>query len=306
MTIKEALSVTHRSVSYREAEILLQAVLKADRSWLYSHGDQILTDEEFERYEGYLQRREINEPVAYILGFKEFYSRPFQVDKRALIPRPESEKLVDLALDFLPKRFTSHLLATNKPCPVRILELGTGCGNLAITLALELAVKPTPAEIIATDISEEALGLAQDNWQQLPADSSANKPRFVVADLFAHPEIEQHKPYDLIIANLPYVENRWKFSPEAQPEVVFQEPDIALFGGDDGLDIYRRFFKEVSAYLYPEGVILIEFGETQTSKLKEIAQAAFPDWHLMVYPDYAGLDRVLEIKKLRASNYFSR
>jgi len=274
MTIKQAIDdVANRSVSFREAEVFLARVLSCDRTFLHAHPETELTEAQAAAYETCLQQREANEPVAYITGVKEFYGRPFKCDARALIPRPETEALIDSAIAFL----------KDKP-EASILELGTGCGNIAITLAKELP----EVQIIATDVSSEALELAQENAAALAATVT-----FLTADLFDNPAISG--PYDLIIANLPYVPDRWRMDPQAQPEVVFKEPAIALFGGEDGLDIYRRFFAEVPHFLTPTGHLLIEFNEDQGQAIADLAQKAFPDRQVKVTQDYAGLDRCLEV-----------
>ncbi|MBU6389113.1 peptide chain release factor N(5)-glutamine methyltransferase [Patescibacteria group bacterium] len=279
MTVSQALNVADRSISFREAEIFLQHILGASRAWLHGHGDQKLTPEQSSRFEEFCRRREQNEPVAYIIGEKEFYGRRFYCDRRALIPRPETEGLIDIAMQW----------SRNRGRPIKILELGTGSGNIAITLSLELSV---PAKIVATDISPAALELARKNYQEL---GHRQPIRFICADLFHHSEIKKAAPFDLIIANLPYVPTAWQSDPEAQPEVVFQEPDIALFGGEDGLELYRRFFADAPQYLGANGKIIIEFGEEETQKITAIAQKAFSNAQLTIQPDYAGLDRILQV-----------
>lgn len=285
MTIRDALeSVRHRSVSFREAEIFLQSVLDVSRDVLHAHPEIELTDTHITTFEECLRRREANEPVAYITGFKEFYGREFACDTRALIPRPETEGLIDRALAFL----------ADLPHPARILELGTGCGNIAITLSLELVTRQLPAALIATDVSADALTLAQENWLAL-ASPASHGPHWLQADLFGHTVITNEAPFDLIIANLPYVPDTWRQHPDAQPEVIFQEPEVALFGGPDGLDIYRQFFTKAPTYLAADGKILIEFSEEQGAAIKDLATAAFPDRTIIIHQDYANLDRVLEI-----------
>ena len=305
MTIREALDVSKRSISFREAEIFLSHAAGLSRVQLHMHPDQVLTLVQSQTFEKYLIRREANEPVAYIIGSKEFYGRLFSCDQRALIPRPETEGLLDQALELLPKRFHSQLKATNKPCPIRILELGTGCGNIAVTLSLELAARHIPVEITATDISTEALCLAEENWQSLRT-PAAQPPRWLVADLFDEPVIQTRAPYDLVIANLPYVPSAWRFDPLAQPDVIFYEPDISLFGGEDGLDLYRRFFMEVKNFTQPDGFILIEYNENQTQMMLELITTALPQAGVQVQQDYAGLDRTVVIDlqpKLRYTWY---
>lgn len=296
MTIAEALNVQNRSVSSRDAEVLLAAALQQPRAFLHAHGEVALSPDESVTYESFLKRREQNEPVAYITGEKEFFGRLFKVDKRALIPRPETEGAVELSVAWCEQSFKTHLAATNKPCPVTILELGTGGGAIAVSLALELARRGVPATIIATDIAPEALELAEENWGSLKRGEPVGviKLSFITADLFDHTSLHDKK-FDLIVANLPYVETTWKVETGAQPDVVFYEPDVALFGGSDGLDIYRRFFAEAPAHLHDDSAVIIEYGDTQTKAITPLAAAAFPQKKLEIHKDYAGLDRILTL-----------
>jgi len=295
MTIQQALDVHDRSVSSRDAEVLLQKALECEREFLHAHPDHELSPQQEKTYISFLDRRETNEPVAYITGRKEFFGRLFGTDKRALIPRPETELLVDRALELLPDRFWTHTKATNKPCPIRILEIGTGAGNIAITLSLELAARTIPAEIIATDISEEALALAQENFTTLSNTQAHSPIRWLVADMFDYEAIAAKKPYDLIIANLPYVPTSWKLEPAAQADVIFYEPEVALFGGADGLDLYRRFFADLPKFLMDDGIVLVEYGEDETGNISGLAADVLPNLTLAVHKDYADLERMLEL-----------
>lgn len=270
ITIAEALNVQNRTVSSRDAEVLLSTALGKERAFLHSHGETELSPTEQQTYEDFLRRREQNEPVAYITGSKEFYGRLFKCDARALIVRPETEGVVEQALAWLGNK------------AAKVLELGTGAGNIATTLSLE-----SPAlTITATDISGEALELAQENARTLGATVT-----FAQSDLFE----TVTGTFDLIVANLPYVETTWQQNPAAQQDVLFYEPDVALFGGEDGLDLYRRFFTEAPNYLTEGGAVIIEYGETQTSAISALARSAFPGHTLIIHQDYAGLDRVLTL-----------
>ncbi len=283
MTIADALNVATRSISFRDAEVLLGFVTNHDRSWLHAHPEHELSAGEATTYAGFLDRREDNEPVAYITGIKEFYGRPFNCDARALIPRPETESVIDRALAIL----------TPQKEPYRILELGTGCGNISVTLSLELAARSINAEIIATDVSSDALELAQDNAKKL---NTPENLTFVQGDMFRALELQDSAPYDLILANLPYVADTWKIDPRAQRDVLFFEPDLALFGGGtDGLALYREFWKETPGYLKADGRVIIEYGEDQTPAMLPLIEQAFPGKKATVYKDYADLDRVLEV-----------
>ncbi|CAN5156489.1 peptide chain release factor N(5)-glutamine methyltransferase [soil metagenome] len=298
-TISEALNVSQVPVSFREAEVLLAHVLSCTRERLHTYPEQVLTENQYGEYQNFLERRQRNEPVAYITGVKEFYGRPFKCDPRALIPRPETEGVIDLAIPFLTKRFKDLSAATNKPCPVYVLELGTGAGNIGVTLSLELQKANVPATLIITDVSPEALALAEENYATLnPKPSPHLVVHFLQADLFAHQKISD-KTFSLITANLPYIAPAWRMNPDAQPDVLFHEPDVALFGGDeDGLGLYRSFFAEAPKHLEKGGKVVIEYGEDQTLALKPLAEAAFPGASIVVHQDYAGLDRILEITPL--------
>jgi len=297
MTIAAALDlVQERSVSRREAEIFLQHVTGLERAQLHTNLERELTGAEEAAYLSCLDRREQNEPVAYITGWKEFYGRRFACDKRALIPRPETELLIDKALELAPHIFAANLKTSGKPCPVRILELGTGCGNIAGTLSFELAARDIPAQIVATDVEVDAVQLAQENLERLGEGVPTSPVTLLLADMFDHPEIAKRAPYDLIVANLPYVPTAWQHDPAAQAEVVFWEPAVALFGGGDGLDHYRSFFKDVWQYLAPGGSILIEYGEDETGDLRHLLVDHTEPLELIVHKDYAELDRMLEIR----------
>lgn len=296
LSISQALNVSAIPVSGREAEVLLAHALGVSREYLHAHPEEVLSPAQAATYTQFLKRRQQNEPVAYITGVKEFYGRPFKCDSRALIPRPETEGAIDLAVAFLTTWFKSNARATNKPCPVSVLELGTGCGNIGVTLALELQAASIPATLTITDVSAEALELAEENYNTLnPKPSPHVVTKFCVADLFDHQSIAG-KQFTLITANLPYIAPAWRMNPAAQPDVLFHEPDVALFGGDDdGLGLYRSFFSSAPTYLAPGGSIIVEYGEDQTAALKPLAEKAFPNAKITVHKDYAGLDRILEV-----------
>jgi release factor glutamine methyltransferase len=285
ITIKEALDVHERSVSFREAEILLGWVLGVSREILYQSPEMVLEPEIWQKYIKTLEMREKNIPIAYITGSKEFFGHPFKCDQRALIPRPETEALVEEALAYLNRSELNTL---------SVLELGTGSGNIAISLALG---SPKPIKIIATDISPEALDLAKENEQSLVTNnSSANQIKFVQADLFNHPEIKKCSPYNLILANLPYVPESWRFDPQAQPEVIFYEPAVALFGGEEGTQLFPRFFQKVGPFLAEKGEIWLEIGDDEGEFIQNEAQKYLPKKKATLLRDYAGLVRYLNLK----------
>ncbi len=216
------------------AETLLCHALGRERVYLFSHPEHELTTVEWIHYGRYLHERGQGKPTQYILKRQEFWGRPFRVTPAVLIPRPETELLIEHAL----------LL---RPAPRRILDLCTGSGCVAITLALELQ-----AEVVATDISDEALAVARANAETLGASVS-----FVHANLAEGIE----GPFDLITANPPYIDSTEIES--LMREVRDHEPRLALDGGPGGLDLWRRIIPEAARLLTPGGWLLGEFGATQ-------------------------------------------
>jgi release factor glutamine methyltransferase len=296
MTVAEALNVQNRSVSSRDAEVLLCAASGYTRSQLLANPEETLSARVSHLYQTYLDCRETNQPVAYIIGEKEFYSRRFLTDKRALVPRPETEGLVELAVSAAASYFWQHARATNHPCPVSMLEIGTGSGNIAISVALELSKQGIPTSLYAGDISSDALELAHENWQRLKEEDVGQRAKlhFFTCDLCEAPEIATASPFPFVLANLPYVPDYWATDPLAQPDVVFHEPNLALFGGNDGLDIYRRFFQQLSSVTKPGSRVFLEFGEVECGDMSALAT----DYHYLnhtVSKDYAGLNRILDI-----------
>jgi release factor glutamine methyltransferase len=214
-----------------EAEILLAHSLKTSRTSLFAHPETKLDHATWERFQNLITRRHSNEPIAYIIGYKEFYGIRLKTDARALIPREETEDLVQEAL---------------KLCPKSIADLGTGCGAIAIALAKHL---PRETKIYASDISKDAVELAGENAKQL----NLSKRITLLTGYLAKPIPE---PVDLITANLPYVRN-WMIK-ELPTEIKDYEPRIALDGGDDGLQLYSELFETVGKKLRPGGEILYE------------------------------------------------
>lgn len=235
---------------------LMGHVLQCNRTTLYTHFDRLLSEEELTPLRALIKRKAAGEPLQHILGSVEFYRREFLSDSRALVPRPETEELVELVL-----ARTAHL----QP-PLRILDMGTGTGVIGITLALELAKQVS--DVVLADISPAALSLALDNAMRLKARVST-----VQTDLFGawttalHAEEEMPTPprFDLIVANLPYI-------PDGEPlqrEVHF-DPSSALYGGKGGLDIIHRFLNQAPAFLNENALIALETGIGQDEEIARI------------------------------------
>ena len=254
-----------------DAEVLLADTLKLDRVGLYLQFDRPLSADELAAYRQRVARRAQREPLQYILGATEFWSLPLQVTPEVLIPRADTEVLVEEAL----KKVTGA---------AGILDVGTGSGAVAIALAHELP----EARIEAVDISPAALALAEENARRIGV---AERMRFRRADLYQL----QGGPYDLVVANPPYI-------PEAEmaelmPEVRDHEPHLALRGGDaDGLAAYRALAAAVPGLLVPDGWLLVEVGIGQAEAVRRLfAEAGLDDCYTRA--DYAGIPRVVGGRK---------
>ena len=276
-----------------DAEVLLAFALGPDRTALVAHPEQPVDAPAAEHYEDAVRRREAGEPVAYIRGIKEFFGIAFAVDGRALIPRPETERLVELAVAETLARLTTGIAGRGGE-PVRIVDVGTGSGAVAIALAVELRRRRViPGEdvtIVATDASPEALELAREN---AVGHAVADVIPFVAADLL--PAREDGIPaFDLVLANLPYV--RSDVVPTLPIAASF-EPVAALDGGPDGLAVIRRLLERLPDALVPDGVALLEIGADQGDSAPAAAAEILPGWSATVEADLAGLPRVLRVAR---------
>ncbi len=264
-----------------DAEVLLSAALKVDRVGLYTHFDQPLLPEELTRFKEMIRRRLKREPVAYIVGWREFWSLSFKVTRDVLIPRPETEVLVSEALALIPSISKGNH-------ELQVLEIGTGSGAVSIALAKELAA----GSITATDVSEKALAVAEEN---AVTNGVRESIRFLKGDLFS--PLKSGERFHLIVTNPPYI-SREEWS-DLVPEVRDFEPTLALDGGKDGLDFYRRALSQISEFLSPGGWFLGEIGKGQEEKIIVIAgqNPAFEDFAFV--PDLAGIKRVFKTRKRR-------
>lgn len=253
-----------------EAELLLAHVLGVDRMRILLDQDRPLTPEELARYREVIKRRRAREPVAYIRGEREFYGRVFRVDKRVLIPRPDTEILVETAL-----RRTKHISMSG-----RMLDLCTGSGCVATTFALE---RPT-WQVTGTDISADAIDVARDNAHRLGAIWNV---RWLVGDLF---EPIGDERFDLVTANPPYIPA--SEAPQLSPDIREHEPHLALFGGDDGLSISARIIREAPRHLRKRGVLAMEVGAGQADEVASLFEkAGFVE--VDKARDYGGHERVV-------------
>ncbi len=257
-----------------ESELLFAHALNTDRTHLYQRLRDELTPQAESAFDALLQRRLAHEPTPYILGHKEFYGLEFEVTPDAIIPRPETETLVELVLDCARSASAREM---------RIADVGVGCGAIAVALAVNLS----EAEIIAIDISPQALALARRNAQR---HTVADRIRFLEGDLLEPLDAL----VDVIVANLPYV--RSGDFEAAPPEINEHEPRLGLDGGPDGLRLIERMLRDVPPHLKPGGALFAEIGEEQGIAAREVALAAFPQARIEVKQDLSRLDRVLVVR----------
>jgi release factor glutamine methyltransferase len=257
-----------------DARLLLEHVLQTTYSILAAHGEQVLSLTEEATYRQLIARARDQEPIPYLTGKAHFYGLEFYVNSSVLIPRPETEVLVETAI-----RWARPLGAVN------IVDVGTGSGCIAITLAAHLLL----AKIRAVDVSAEALAVARENATRHTPD----RITFVQGDLLT-PITSITSQIDLIVANLPYIaDDEWK---DVDDSVKWYEPRLALDGGPDGLALIRELLPQAAEKLRPGGVALLEIGWHQGDAVRRLAQRHFPTAAIEVKKDFAGHDRMVIIK----------
>jgi release factor glutamine methyltransferase len=278
--VQEALEGAIRTLSAEgvesprlDAELLLAHALGVNRASILTWPERRLTPKELTRYRDLVGRRAGREPLAYIVGQREFFDLTFTVDARALIPRPETELLVEHAL-----QSARRLLP-----PIGIADVGAGSGALAVTMAVHLPL----ATVYALDSSADALALTAENAL---LHGVADRVHCLQGDLLS----PLPGPLDIIIANLPYIASaEWD---DLAPEIRDYEPRAALDGGAEGLTLIHRLLSTAGPYLKPKGSILLEIGARQGAAVTALAHQSFPQANVQLAQDYAGLDRLLIIE----------
>ncbi|MFH0833877.1 MAG: peptide chain release factor N(5)-glutamine methyltransferase [Patescibacteria group bacterium] len=276
MKISEIISQT--CLSRLDVEVLLANVLDKPKEWLFTHSDFEVPESSLAQFRAFEKMRLAGKSVAAILGRKEFFGLEFSVDENVLIPRPETEILVEEILKISPKN---------------LLDVGTGSGAIAIAVAKNLP----NCRVVGSDISPVALEIARKNAAGFGA-----KVEFIESDLLARIPLSppfqkrEEKGFEMIVANLPYI-------PENSTEIEFGvkkfEPSEALFSGADGLDTIRKLLDEISQLAEKPKNILLEFGgEAQRISLEKFAREKFPDWKIEFISDLAGIPRVLRMEGL--------
>ena len=257
----------------REAGSLLSHVIVRDRTFLISHAEETVGDEDLARFQKAVARRASGEPLQYITGVQDFYGREFRVTPDVLIPRPETELLVEAALQILPRE-----------AAMLICDVGTGSGCIAVTLLCER----TDARGIAVDVSEAALAVAEDNARR---HGVSDRITFKISDCFASLDTAA---FDVVVSNPPYV------SADAlaglQREVRDHEPLVALSPGADGLGVIRRLLHDAPAFLKDNGYLMMEIGFDQGERVQQLIDEHY--WRLHeIRPDLQGIPRIVLVQK---------
>lgn len=277
MIIQEALAygrarLTHSTSPHLDARLLLEYVVDKSHAYLAGHGDEALTAEQQQTYRDLVDRAAKHEPIPYLTGRAPFFGRIFQVTPAVLIPRPETEQLVESAIEWAKDRDAFH-----------IVDVGTGSGCIAISLSLALP----QATVQATDISQAALTVARQN-----AATHQATVHFHHGDLL-RPVIETNGRPNLIVANLPYItDQEWTTLADG---VKSYEPVTALRGGQDGLDLINQLLQQAQQRLSPNGAIFLEIGWKQGPAALTLAQSNFPTKKAAILSDFAGHDRIVTI-----------
>ncbi len=272
-----------------DVELLLAAALGVDRTTVIAHPEASVGPSAVATFEAAIRRREAGEPVAYIRGFKEFHGLVLTSDARALIPRPETEQLVELLEAWLVERLTATPRPPGTP-PLRVADVGTGSGTIAVALAVALRRRRMLEEVrlVATDIDPGALQLATEN---AVGHGVADGIEFMLADLLpSHGE-----PFDLVAANLPYIASA---DVDRLPIAASFEPRRALDGGPDGLDLIRALLDRLPAVLRTGGAAMLEIGSDQAEALAAAVAERLPGWRWTVLADLSGLPRVARLEPL--------
>ena len=259
-----------------EAEYLLRHALGCTRESLIMALDSDVSSSDQLRFESIIDRRAAGEPSAYIAGHKEFYGLDFKVDPRALIPRPETELVVELALELAARR-------TNRVEDLNIAEVGVGCGAIAIALAVHLP----EARVVATDISPAALKLASENVSMHRVEDCVT---LMEGDLLQ----DVSGPIDILVSNPPYIASAHLAT--LPREIRDHEPRAALDGGEEGMEVIEQLIRQAKDKLRPGGAMFVEIGWDLGERVLARARGLWPESEVSITPDLAGLDRVLTLR----------
>jgi len=274
-----------------DAELLLAFAIDTDRTAVIAHTDAPVSDGAAARFQALLDRRAAGEPVAYIRGVKEFHGLAFGVDPRALIPRPETELLVQLGELEIVRRLVGAPRPTGAP-PIRVIDVGAGSGAVAVTVAVLLRRRGMLDDVAltASDVSEAALQLAREN---AVAHAVGDRIAFEQADLLPGGVMD---PWDVVLANLPYVRSD---AVPALPVAASFEPPLALDGGPDGLRVISGLLDQLPGGLARDGIALLEIGGDQGAEIRALVDDRLPGWACDVELDLGRLPRVAIVRRQR-------
>ncbi len=265
-----------------DAEVLLENVAKKNKEFFYTNPDSKLSESERELYLSFISRREKGEPVAYITGEKEFWGLAIKVNPSVLIPRPETEHIVEEVSKYV------ELLVRDSKKTLKILDLGTGSGCISAAVCFELLKKDIDFQILATDRSEAALLVAKKNFKKFGYNEKIST---LQSDWFEN--LENYKSYfDIIVTNPPYVPHIWK--KKAQKDLSY-EPELALYSEDSGFKDVKLILKDISNYMSPDSLFLCEIGDEQSELLKVYVNN-FGYKKVEFIKDLAGVERVLSVR----------
>jgi release factor glutamine methyltransferase len=277
MTLAEVLQLgadrlRRSATAKRDAELLLIRAARCDRTTLLTHPDQVLSNDSFVIFSAFVARRAFGEPVQYILGEQEFFGLPFEVDRDVLVPRPETEHLVEALLASL-----------SRDQPLQIADVGTGSGAIAVALAHHLPL----AHIVALDNSSAALAVARRNASRNGVDGQIE---FLESNLLN--AVKGKQSFDAIASNPPYIAD----SDQLEPQVRDYEPRNALFAGPTGLEVYERLIPQAASHLKPGGWLMLEIGAGQRESVEQMLSA----WHEIEFiADLRGIPRVVVARSAR-------
>lgn len=276
-----------------DAELLLAHALDIDRTGVIANWSAPVGEGAAARFEDLLARRAAGEPVAYIRGVKEFRGLAFGVDARALIPRPETERLVELAELEIVRRLIGAPRPAGSP-PVRVADVGTGSGAVVVSLAVLLKRRKMLDDVTLTaiDISEDALQLAKEN---AVGHAIADRIAFELADLLPG---DRSAAWDVVVANLPYVQTE---AIPGLPAAASFEPVLALDGGPDGLRVIGKLLDQLPQSMARGGAALLEIGGDQEQGIRDLAAERLPGWGVEIERDLGGLPRVAILREPSAS-----
>ena len=269
MTIEELIIYGKKFVSSSKAKMLLANILNYDTLELFLHLDQKVSEEDIKIYKKHIEAVLNKYPIQYLIGKVNFYGYEFIINDKVLIPRFETEQLVYRVLEFIKKNYTK---------PVNIIDLGCGSGVIGITLAKELS----NSKVTCLDISDDALEVTKENAELLDVDIILKKGDMLEG---------LNDSFDIIVSNPPYI----ALDEEIEEIVKNNEPHLALYAGDDGLDCYRKIIQRVSSNINQKFLIAFEIGHTQADQISNIAYNNLTNINIEVFKDLAGKDRVVLI-----------